>query len=78
MRRLRFGDKDETSSQRPVARKWRVSRIDIRSSLSNLRGHVVRVEFEHSARGGITDIASEADIPRASFAAEVIEAEESS
>jgi hypothetical protein len=57
------------ASHRLAGNDWRVNRIDIRSPLSHLRGHIVRVELEHATRGRVTDIGSANDILGAGFAA---------
>jgi hypothetical protein len=49
--------------------QWRIRRVDIRSPLSQLRGHVARVELEHPNRGRVTDMGSGLDVLSAAFAA---------
>ena len=56
---------------RPASTKagWRVCRVDIRSPLSGLPGHMARVELEHAERGRVTDIGSSRDIMCAAISA---------
>ncbi|HJP68227.1 MAG TPA: hypothetical protein VJ846_04935 [Sphingomicrobium sp.] len=50
-------------------REWSIRRIDIRSPLSQLEGHLVRIEMEHPKRGRVTDMGSGLDIIGAAVAA---------
>ncbi len=48
---------------------WRVKRVDLRSPVSDHAWPIARVEFEHPARGRVTEIASAPGALEAAFAA---------
>jgi len=58
-----------TSCAQAAGPTWRICRVDIRSPLSSLPGHIARVELEHTERGRVTDMGSALDLLGAALAA---------
>jgi hypothetical protein len=70
MERRSFEDDNDASASAQATRPtWRICRVDVRSPLSQLPGHIVRVELEHAERGRITDMGSALDVMGAAFGA---------